>query len=155
MEIRIRKEDAKQVRNQLIMASVFLLMFVPLLIRLIVALPLIRPTAGNLGFAVVATCLMVLLVAVSGWFWMLSAIHVRRARYNDDQIEIERFFAPRVRFPCDHVVSIKAVTTPSFKAPGYQRGTLVAAGASSFYLPDNLPGASLILDWLNLDGISR
>ncbi len=152
MEIRTPEKDLKQVRNQLVMFSVLLLMFVPILFRFIMALPLMHPTAGNLAFAVAAICLLVLLIAASGWYWILFAIHVRYAQSHDFGIDIERFFAPRVRFPRGHVVVKKAISAPSFNAAGFQRGTLIVAGMSSFYLPDNLPHAQLVHDRLQIRG---
>ncbi len=146
------EKDLKRVRNQLVMFSVFLLMFVPALIRFILAVPLMHPTAGNLAFAVAAMSLLVLLIAASGWYWILFAIHARYAQCHDDRIDIDRFFAPRVRFPRGYVAVKKAISTPSFSAAGFQRGTLIVAGMSSFYLPDNLPHAQLVRDRLQIRG---
>jgi len=85
------EKDLKRVRNQLVMFSVFLLVFVPALIRFILAVPLMHPTAWNLAFAVAAMSLLVLLIAASGWYWILFALHVRYAQCHDDRIDIGRW----------------------------------------------------------------
>lgn len=146
------QKDLKRVRNLLVMFSVLLLVCVPALLRFLLALPMMHPTAGNIASAIAAISLLVLLIAASGWYWILFAIHVRYAQSFDDRIEIERFFAPRVRLPRGCVVIKKAISAPSFNAAGFQRGTLIVAGKASFYLPDNLPHVRLVRDRLQIRG---
>jgi len=148
-EIRMSSQDVKRVRNQLIMVSVFLLMFVPLLISFIGAIPLMRQTPENLVFAAGATCFIAMLAIVSGWYWILFAIHVRSARFQNGEIDIERLFAPTVKISSGHALKQKAIPTPSLRAPNYQRGILFIAGMSSFYVPDNFPDASMFIDFLS------
>lgn len=147
-EIRMTNRGMKQIRNQLIMCTVFLLMFVPLLIKFTGVIPLLRRTPENMVFVAAATCLIAFLVIGSGWYWILFAIHVRSARFQNGGIDIERIFAPRVRILCGRVVTQKAIPAPSFNAPGYLRGTLFIAGTSSFYVPGNLPEAHLLIESL-------
>jgi len=110
---------------------------VPLLAKFIGALPLMQPTTGNIVFAVVATCLLTLLVIASAWYWVLFAIHARSARLQDGETTIERFFAPTVRIATGYELVQKKMATPSNNAQNYQRGTLFIAGMSSFYVADS------------------
>lgn len=68
--------------------------------------------------------------------------------FSNDEIVIERFFAPKVQVPRGHMVKQKAIPTPSFNAPYYQGGILFVAGASSLYVPDNLPDAHRLIEGL-------
>src|SRR6266571_8339653 len=145
-EIQMEGQDVKQVKRQLMMISVFLFLFVPLLIALARALTVSPQPPENWIFGVIATCFVAMLVIVSGWYWALFAIHVRSARFSNDGIVIERFLAPRVQVPHGHVVKQKGIPTPSFNAPYHRQGILFVAGMSSFYVPDNLTDAQRLIE---------
>jgi len=143
-ELHMPREEITQITNQLLMASIFLVMFVPFFVVFVQSIPQIHKTLGNVLFVIATSCILVALIAASTWYWALFSIHVRSVRLNGEVILIERFFAPSIEISaCSHAKA-RAVAVPSFREPGYQRGTLFWLGALSFYLPSNFPEAGWV-----------
>lgn len=147
LELRMPLEDRRQVWYQLLMCGFFLALFIPLLWGLVSAIAQLQPT-GNRVFGLGASAMVTVLVLVSGAYLVLFAIHVKAARIDDRVLHITRFLLPPIRIISGQLVAAKAVAASSFKAPGYQRGTLFIAGVSSFYLPNSFPNAHELSSWL-------
>jgi hypothetical protein len=121
--MRMSDRGIKQVNIQLAMMATFVLMFLPFLMFIISALFSPQPP-GNRVFGGFVTCLVALLVLVSGRNLFFFAVHLKSATFLDNEVVVERFLAPEVRVSSLGAVRTIARVVPSWSAPYYQRGVL-------------------------------
>jgi predicted neutral ceramidase superfamily lipid hydrolase len=147
-EVQLPREILTQIRNQLILATVLLVIFAPFLVGLTNAITQPQP-ASNLIFGVCMSLFVAILFTASGWYWILFAIHVRSAHTQERGILVSRFFAPSILVLSIKGFKRKAHASPSFNSQGYQHGTLFLNGKQSFYIPANFPEALQIVNGLS------
>lgn len=143
--IRLADNAVKEMKIWLAMNGVYLLMIGPLLVVGTRALTAPQPIENRV-FGVIVTSLFTLLAIIVLWKSILFAVHVKCARFLDDEVVIERVMAPQVRVPYLSGMKKFVTAVPCWNAPYYQRGTLFFCGALTFYVSDYLPEARLLVD---------
>jgi hypothetical protein len=140
-KVQMTDQSYKQVKIQLAMASVFLLMFMPLLFDLGKAVLFTPQPLTNQLFGVSVICFIVTLDLLVGWKAFLLAVHVKHATEVGGVIVVKRVLAPEVRIA--NFAGFRSYTSavPCLSAPYYKRGKVCIVGMSIFYISELLPEA--------------
>jgi hypothetical protein len=102
----------------------------------------------HLTILLLLICWAICVIAVSAWFLILFAIHIKSTTLIQSEASIERVFAPDVKISRLGAGKTRIVAVPSLSGPGYQRGVLFLAGMSSLFVPDNFNDGGLLKEHL-------
>jgi hypothetical protein len=141
----------KQIKVQLVIGAMFLLMFAPLLIKLATAITVSPQPPENRVFGLFVFLFVTSLVLLVAWKWFLLAIHVKHAKVLEGEVVLRRILAPEVHVSSVSELKSFASATPAMDAPYFKRGTVFHSGTLLFYISDYLQDASALLDRFSRD----
>jgi hypothetical protein len=147
--MRMSSIEVKRIHIQIWMCGFFIVSHGALLIYVLTGIEFAfaRPTS-HLAIALFTILWAICIVIVSVWFLILFAVHVRSATLAESGGVIERVLGSHVKV-CDlGFAKPRTIAVPSLTRPGYQRGVLFSAGASSCFVPDTLDRQGVLVDHL-------